>query len=150
LPDDPQAPPTLGGGTGLGSMDGSVLGGVLGSTAMSGSGFERDMATNGRMSAAEETMRQEATLPTEATTYEAMLGMNPAAVTARKRYVKALSELEERLRICDPMRQWGGLRCGADKQKPFGLSFLPVCMCTDRNAVRLSRQALSGQTHEED
>eukprot|EP01046_Picozoa_sp_COSAG06_P006924 COSAG06_NODE_332_length_17366_cov_6.152024_4_plen_149_part_00 len=132
MPDDPQAPPTLGGGTGLGSMDGSVLGGVLGSTAMSGSGFERDMATNGRMSAAEETMRQEATLPTEATTYEAMLGMNPAAVTARKRYVKALSELEERLRICDPMRQWGGLRCGADRQtKAFWVLFF-ACLSVHR------------------
>ena len=105
LPDDPQAPPTMGGGTDLGSADGSVLGGVLGSTALSGG-----LATTGRMSAVEETLRQEAALPQKASTFESMLGVHPAAVTARKRYIHALTELHERLRVSDPMRQWGGLR----------------------------------------
>jgi hypothetical protein len=109
LPDDPQAPPSMGGGSGLGSTDGSVLGGVLGSTVLSG-GLERDMATNGRMSAAEESLRQEAALPQKAITFESMLGIHPAAVTARKRYVRALTEVYDRLRVSDPMRQWGGLR----------------------------------------
>lgn len=105
LPDDPQAPPTMGGGTDLGSADGSVLGGVLGSTALSGG-----LATTGRMSAVEESLRQVAALPQKATTFESMLGVHPAAVTARKRYIHALTELHERLRVSDPMRQWGGLR----------------------------------------
>ena len=36
-----------------------------------------------------------------------------------------VKELEERLRICDPMRQWGGLRCGETSLKRFlGALFL--------------------------
>jgi hypothetical protein len=110
LPTDPQAPPTLGGGTGLGSANGSILGGVLGTTAMSGDAADMDKSTNGRMSAAEESMRQSAALPASAVTFEAMLGMHPAAVKARKRYISAVEELHERLKVTDPMRQWGGLR----------------------------------------